>query len=50
MGNDLFHTSNHNAKDRESRPLADRMRPLTLDEVVGQDDLTGPRGTLRRLV
>jgi len=29
-------------------PLADRMRPLTLDEVVGQADLVGPRGFLRR--
>ena len=29
-------------------PLADRMRPRTLDEVVGQDHLTGPNGRLRR--
>ena len=31
-------------------PLAERMRPRTLDDVVGQDDLVGPRGALRRLV
>ena len=32
------------------RPLADRMRPRTLDEVVGQDALLGPGAALRRLV
>jgi len=31
-------------------PLADRMRPRTLDEVVGQDELLGPRGPLRLLL
>ncbi len=30
-------------------PLADRMRPLSLDEVAGQDDLVGPAGPLRAL-
>ena len=29
-------------------PLAERMRPRTLDEVVGQRDITDPGGTLRR--
>ncbi len=29
-------------------PLADRMRPRTLDEVVGQEEVVGPRGFLRR--
>ncbi len=28
-------------------PLAERMRPLSLDEVVGQERLTGPGGPLR---
>ncbi len=32
------------------RPLADRMRPRALDEVVGQDALLGPGAALRRLV
>jgi putative ATPase len=32
------------------RPLADRMRPRALDEVVGQEALLGPGATLRRLV
>ena len=28
------------------RPLADRLRPRTLEEVIGQDHLLGPAGTL----
>ena len=32
------------------RPLADRMRPRALDEVVGQDAILGPGAALRRLV
>jgi len=31
-------------------PLADRMRPRSLDEVVGQDHLVGPDGVIRSLV
>jgi len=30
-------------------PLADRMRPRVLDEVVGQDELVGAKGPLRQL-
>jgi putative ATPase len=32
------------------RPLADRLRPTKLDEVVGQDHLLGPEGALTRLI
>ncbi|RUV00853.1 AAA family ATPase, partial [Mesorhizobium sp. M1A.F.Ca.IN.020.03.2.1] len=32
------------------RPLADRLRPKTLGEVVGQEHLTGPDGALTRLI
>ncbi len=32
------------------RPLADRLRPSTLDEVLGQEDLLGPDGALGRMV
>src|SRR3954465_8025914 len=32
------------------RPLADRMRPTSLAEVVGQDHLVGPDGALTRLI
>lgn len=31
-------------------PLAERLRPKSLDEVVGQDHLLGPDGTLTRMV
>lgn len=31
------------------RPLADRLRPQTLDEVVGQDHLLGPNAPIRRM-
>ena len=31
-------------------PLADRLRPAKLDEVVGQDHLTGPEGAIGRMV
>ncbi len=34
----------------ENAPLAVRMRPRSLDEVVGQDHLLGPGAPLRRLV
>jgi len=30
-------------------PLADRLRPKSLDEVVGQDHLLGPEGPIRRM-
>lgn len=32
------------------RPLADRLRPASLEEVVGQDHLVGPEGTLSRML
>ena len=32
------------------RPLADRLRPKSLEEVVGQDHLIGPEGNLRRML
>jgi putative ATPase len=38
--------SNDNASDR-TRPLADRMRPRTLDEFVGQEHLVAPGKPLR---
>jgi putative ATPase len=33
-----------------ARPLADQLRPRTLDEVIGQEHLLGPSGTLRRML
>ncbi|WP_024276057.1 MULTISPECIES: replication-associated recombination protein A [unclassified Hyphomicrobium] len=32
------------------RPLADRLRPKTLSEVVGQEHIVGPEGTLTRML
>ena len=37
------------APDPASRPLADRLRPATLAEVIGQDHLLGEGGPLRRI-
>ena len=34
----------------ERQPLAARMRPRSIDEVVGQDQLIGERGALRRAI
>ena len=33
-----------------ARPLADRMRPRTLDEFLGQEELVGPGSLLRRMI
>ena len=35
---------------REDAPLADRLRPRSLDEVIGQEHLTGPTGAIGRMV
>ena len=32
------------------RPLADEIRPLTLDDVVGQQHILGENGMLRRII
>ena len=45
---DLFSASG--MSDEAPRPLADRLRPTTLSEVVGQDHLIGPEGALGRML
>ena len=35
---------------RADAPLADRLRPRALSEVIGQDHLTGPEGAIGRMV
>ena len=35
---------------REDAPLADRLRPRSLDEIIGQEHLTGPEGAIGRMV
>ena len=37
-------------EDEAPRPLADRLRPAALPDVVGQDHLVGPDGTLTRML
>ncbi|MET0361942.1 MAG: replication-associated recombination protein A [Sphingobium sp.] len=34
----------------EDAPLADRLRPQSLDDIVGQEHLTGPEGAIGRMV
>ncbi len=46
---DLF-GADEPAKPRTAAPLADRLRPKTLAEVVGQEHLTGEDGALTRLI
>jgi putative ATPase len=48
-GETLFDAGERAAAERVA-PLAVRMRPRTLDEVVGQQHLLGPSAPLRRLV
>ncbi len=45
---DLFAAAH--LEDDAPRPLADRLRPRHLSEVVGQDHLVGPDGALTRLI
>jgi putative ATPase len=51
---DLFSDQDLPAKPAEApaadAPLADRLRPRSLDEVVGQEHLTGPDGAIGRMV
>jgi len=43
----LFQTVEPEAESQAGRPLADRMRPRTLDEFIGQEELLGPGKPLR---
>jgi putative ATPase len=49
---DLFGPPDTPPQDPQAanRPLADRLRPATLADVVGQDHLLGPEGTLTRML
>ncbi len=38
------------AASEQSRPLAEQLRPATLDQIVGQPHLMGPEGTLTRML
>ena len=45
---DLF--NNENSLDDLEAPLADRMRPQSLDEVIGQNHLLGEKGPLQNML
>jgi len=47
---DLFAAEPAPAGTLPGPPLAERLRPRTLDEVVGQEHLTGPDGAIGRMV
>ena len=48
---DLFGSAeNAQGETKAFRPLADRLRPSRLDEVLGQDHLTGENGSLTRMI
>ena len=46
---DLFRAAGERQRKKEA-PLADRMRPKTLDEFVGQEEILGPGKPLRRAI
>jgi putative ATPase len=46
----LFDSGPPSTAGQEDRPLADRMRPQTLDEFVGQQQILGPGKPLRRQI
>jgi putative ATPase len=48
---DLFGNGDQQEKGKSAvRPLADRLRPRSLGDVVGQEHLTGPDGALTRMI
>ncbi|AQX19932.1 replication-associated recombination protein A [Bartonella sp. WD16.2] len=49
MNKDFF-TSSFDSHVSKNRPLAERMRPRSLSEVVGQDHLIGTEGFLSRMI
>jgi putative ATPase len=48
MGDDLFTAKG--AAGEDSSPLADRMRPRSLEDIIGQDHIVGPGRLLRRAI
>jgi len=47
---DLFNYDGDAGRQETGGLLADRMRPLTLDEYIGQEDIVGPGRLLRRAI
>jgi putative ATPase len=47
---DLFHIASRNTEGDTTRPLADILRPQSLDDVVGQDHLIADDAPLKRMI
>jgi len=47
---DLFAAEKGNEPEQKVKPLAEQLRPQCLDDVVGQEHLTGPDAPLRRMI
>lgn len=47
---DLFATTASAALPADAAPLAEKLRPQSLDQVIGQEHLTGPEGAIGRMV
>ena len=47
---DLFAADPEPAAPPATAPLAERLRPATLAQVIGQEHLTGPEGAIGRMV
>ncbi|MEM1194660.1 MAG: replication-associated recombination protein A [Pseudomonadota bacterium] len=50
FGDDAPRAERRRETPREDAPLADRLRPQALSEVIGQEHLTGPEGAIGRMV
>jgi putative ATPase len=50
MSGYLFGNDDKRAIDRSTAPLAERLRPQTLDEILGQEHLLGPGKPLRTAI
>ncbi|MDR2575286.1 MAG: AAA family ATPase [Treponema sp.] len=48
--NDLFSPGATPGKSENQSPLADRMRPRVLEDIIGQDHIVGPGRLLRRAI
>ncbi|MEL7188368.1 MAG: replication-associated recombination protein A [Pseudomonadota bacterium] len=50
FGNNAPSAASMSEVPHDDAPLADRLRPRALDEVIGQEHLTGPEGAIGRMV
>lgn len=50
MANQCYNDPDKERETMQKRPLAYRIRPKSLDDIVGQDHLVGPQGVIRKMV